>query len=306
MNTSEQQDIKITSNFVTISPEVRLYYEIRSSKAVSSQESIKMIMIMGAFATMRHFEEQAEFLVNYFASHQTSIEILTYDHRGIGKSVSTQPIRQTSRMLATDALFLTNEIWGLNSSIHVLGASLGGMVAQELALLLIPSNRLRSLYLAVTSRGSYVRPMSFGPSIWSKMMPFFIKKDREHMVRNVLLPATFSPETLKTNGEAYATLWINEYDQWWAFNDPKACACQSSAAGSHFLTNEGANLIREANVPITVQIATQDKLMSPKKQQELAQLLNAKTIIFDQGHMGDNEVKKQIYRSIVEHIENLI
>jgi len=306
MSTSEQQDIKITSNYATISPEVKLYYEIRSSTNESSQESLKMIMIMGAFATMKHFEEQAQFLVNYFASKHTSIEILTYDHRGIGKSASTQVIRQTSRMLANDAFLLMNQIWGINSSIHVFGASLGGMVAQELALLLIPSNRLRSLYLAVTSRGSYVRPMAFGPRIWSKMMPFLIKKDHENMVRNVLLPATFSPETLKIKGEIYATLWINEYDQWWAFDNAKACACQCSAASSHYLTNEGAALIREANVPITVQIATQDKLMPPKKQQELAELLNAKTIIFDQGHMGDDDVKKQIYQSIIEHIENLI
>jgi pimeloyl-ACP methyl ester carboxylesterase len=306
MDTIEQQDIKLTSDFVTISPEVKLYYEVRSSTQVSSQESVKMIMIMGAFATMRHFEEQAQYLVNYFVSNQTSIQILTYDHRGIGKSVSNQSIRQTTRILANDALLLINHIWGINSSIHVLGASLGGMVAQELALLLIPSNRLRSLYLAVTSRGSYVRPMSFGPRIWSTMMPFLIKKDRENMVRNVLLPASFSPETLKTNGDKYATLWINEYEQWWAFGDSKACACQASAAGSHYLTNEGANLIREANVPITVQISTQDKLMAPKKQHELAELLNAKKIVFDQGHMGDEEVKKQIYRSIIEHIENLI
>jgi pimeloyl-ACP methyl ester carboxylesterase len=306
MNTSEQENVKITSNFATISPEVKLYYEIRSSPNTSSQESLKIIMIMGAFATLKHFDEQAQYLVNHFASCHTSIEILTYDHRGIGKSISTQPIRQTSRMLANDALSLINQIWGANSSIHVFGASLGGMVAQELAILLIPSRRLRSLYLVATSRGSYIRPMSFGPSIWSKLMPFLIKKDREHMIRRVLLPASFSPETLRTNGEMYATLWLNEYDQWWAFDNPQACACQCSAAGSHYLTNAGVQLIRDANIPITVQISSQDKLIAPKKQHELGKLLNAKTIIFDQGHMGDDQVKEQIYRSIVEHIENII
>lgn len=302
----EQKEVQIRSDFVTISSDVKVYYELRSSTYVSSQESVKIIMIMGAFATMRHYEDQAEYLLNHFTSHQTPIQILTYDHRGIGKSISSQSIRQTTRMLANDALFLINHVWGTNSSIHVLGASLGGMVAQELALLLIPLNRLRSLYLGVTSRGSYVRPMAFGPSIWSTMMPFLIKKDREHMVRNVLLPATFSPETLKTSGEAFATRWINEYDQWWAFGNSKACACQASAASSHYLTNEGANRIREANVPITVQIATQDKLIPTKKQQQLAELLNAKTIVFDHGHLGDDDVKKQIYQSIIEHIENLI
>jgi pimeloyl-ACP methyl ester carboxylesterase len=306
MDSVEQHEIKLTTDFVTISPDVKLYYEVRSSPQVSSQESVKMIMIMGAFATLKHFEEQAQYLVNYFISNQTPIQILTYDHRGIGKSVSNQSIRQTTRILANDALVLINHVWGVNSSIHVMGASLGGMVAQELALLLIPSNRLRSLYLAVTSRGSYIRPMSFGPSIWSKMMPILIKKDREHMVRNVLLPAAFSPETLKTHGEIYATRWINEYDDWWAFGDSKACACQASAAGSHYLPNEGVNLIREANIPITVQISSQDFLIPPKKQHELADLLKAKKIIFDNGHMGDEEVKNRIYRSIIEHVENLI
>jgi hypothetical protein len=104
----------------------------------------------------------------------------------------------------------------------------------------------------------------------------------------------------------YATLWLNEYDQWWAFDNPQACACQCSAAGSHYLTNAGVQLIRDANIPITVQISSQDKLIAPKKQHELGKLLNAKTIIFDQGHMGDDQVKEQIYRSIVEHIENII
>jgi pimeloyl-ACP methyl ester carboxylesterase len=297
---------KIASDFVTISPEVKLYYELRSSPNVESKESLKIIMIMGAFATLKHYEEPAQFILQHFASSLTPVEILTYDHRGIGKSVSTRRTRQTSRMLANDALALINQVWGTNSSIHIYGASLGGMVAQELALLLIPSRRLRSLYLAVTSRGTYIRPMAFGPKIWSKIVPFLIKKDHEHMIRNVLLPSTFSPATLKTTGETYATLWLNEYDQWWAFDNQEACACQCSAAGSHYLTNEGVRLIQTANIPITVQISTQDKLMSPKKQNELAKLLNAKTLVFDQGHMGDDDVKKQIYRSIVEHIENLL
>jgi len=300
-------NIQVASDIVTVSPDVKLYYEIRSSPGLpSSKESIKLVMIMGAFATMRHFEEQAEYLVNYFSANQLPIEILTYDHRGIGKSLSTQSLRQTTRMLADDALFLINHLWGIHSTIHIYGASLGGMIAQELALLLIPSNRLRSLYLAVTSRGSYVRPMSFGPRVWTKLMPFLIKKDREHMVRNVLLPASFTPETIKTVGEKYATIWINEYDQWWAFDNANACACQASAAGSHYLTNQGANIIRNANIPIVVQIATQDKLISAKKQNELADLLGAKRVSFDEGHMGNEEVKQQIFQSVIQNIENLI
>ena len=306
MSESVDQPSAVTADHVMVSPEVRLYYEIRSSPSATSGESLKMIMIMGAFATMRHYEEQAQFLVEHFTRLHLPIEVLTYDHRGIGKSTTTVSIRQTSRMLANDALALLDHVWGSHASVHIYGASLGGMVAQELALLLLASNRLRSLYLAVTSRGSYLRPMAFGPSVWRKLMPLLIKQDREHMVRHVLLPATFSPAALQSIGEVYASRWIEEYDQWWAFGNEEACACQCSAAGSHYLTDEGVRLLRSANIPITVQIASQDKLMPPKKQRQLATLLNAQTVVFDHGHMGDDHVKQEIYRSVVDHLKSTI
>lgn len=296
-------DIKTSNGVVKINENTEIYYELCSPP--NSQETSKIIMIMGAFATHKHFDEQARFVVNYFSHSSTPVEILTYDHRGIGKSSTTSKLRQTSRLLANDALFLIEKVWGTNKPVHVYGASLGGMVAQELALLLIRSNRLKSLYLAVTSRGSYVRPMSMiGHSVWSFFMLFLIKKDHEKMVRNVLLPASFSPSTLEAHGEQYAALWINDYDQWWAFSNKDACARQCSVAASHYLTDEGMQLIRSTGIPITVQISLRDKLMPPNKQEELARLLNAQTAIFDQGHMGDDDVKKELFQAFIKHLEN--
>ncbi|CAF3444899.1 unnamed protein product [Rotaria socialis] len=307
---SEQQNttmnteaIKITTGFIKINPTTELYYELRSPQ--SSQATSKVIMIMGAFATLKHFDEQAQFIVNYFAHYSTPIEILTYDHRGIGKSLTTSRVRQTTRMLANDVLCLIEKVWTTNESIHVYGASLGGMVAQELALLLIKSKRLKSLYLGVTSRGSYIRPMvMLGHSVWSLLMPFLIKKDHERMIRDVLLPASFSTAALKVSGERYATLWINDYNQWWAFDNQNACASQCSAAASHYLSNDEIRLICSVGIPITVQISLKDKLISPKKQLELAKLLNAKTAIFDHGHMGDDDVQKELFRAFIQHLEN--
>ena len=295
-----EQGLTVKSGQVIVSSDVQLGYQIYSSSPSSSEESLKLLMIMGAFATMKHFEESAEHLVQHFSR---SIDILIYDHRGIGKSTSTSSARQTSRLLADDALFLINQVWGDQSTVHIYGASLGGMVAQELSLLLLPSHRLRSLYLAVTSRGSYIRPLPFSSNFWQLLMPLLIKKDREQMVRDVLLPATFSTTT---QAEQYATRWINEYEQWWAFHDRHACASQCSVVASHYLSDERARLLATANIPITVQIATQDKLMSPSKQQQLARLLKAKTIVFDQGHLGDDQVKKQIYQSIIQHLQSAL
>ena len=305
-----EASIRVKSGRVSIADGVSLYYEIRSpaSGAVAENRQ-KLIMIMGAFATLKHFDEQAQAIVEHFSATQTPFEVLTYDHRGIGKSAPAPIVKQTSIMLAQDALALINQVWGDSSQVHVYGASLGGMVAQELAAFLVQQKqqRLKSLYLAVTSRGSYIRPMAIiGPGLWSTIVSMLIKSDRNKMVREVLLPASFSPETMKTQGERYAQIWLADYEAWWAFGDRDACACQASAAAVHYLTSEKIDAIRKANVPITVQIATKDKLMPVAKQRELVKLLSANSVSFDQGHMGDDSVKKQLYQASITHLENSV
>ena len=60
--------------------------------------------------------------------------------------------KQTTSILASDTHELINELWGNSQSVHVYGASMGGMVAQNLAVLLLRDKRLKSLCLAVTAR----------------------------------------------------------------------------------------------------------------------------------------------------------
>jgi hypothetical protein len=114
MSESVDRPLAVTAEYAVVSPEVRLYYEIRSSPSVTSGKSLKMIMIMGAFATIRHYEEQAQFLVEHFTRLHLPIEVLTYDHRGIGKSSTTVSIRQTSSMLANDALALLSMLFSVS------------------------------------------------------------------------------------------------------------------------------------------------------------------------------------------------
>jgi len=74
--------------------------------------------------------------------------VVAVDHRGSGTS-STRPLPTTTGTMAADALSVLNRL-GLDSA-HVLGVSLGGMVAQELAIAC--PHRVRSLVLCSTTAG---------------------------------------------------------------------------------------------------------------------------------------------------------
>jgi 3-oxoadipate enol-lactonase len=74
--------------------------------------------------------------------------VLTFDNRGIGES-DVPPGPYTARGMAADALQVLDEAGAAHA--HVLGASLGGMVAQELAV--AAPERVERLVLCCTTPG---------------------------------------------------------------------------------------------------------------------------------------------------------
>ncbi|CAF1197312.1 unnamed protein product [Rotaria sordida] len=303
--------MSIKKDYFSLTSNIKIYYELRCSSPSSSSSNLstKILMIMGACATLRHFDEFVEYLIEHYPS---SIEILIYDHRGIGHSKTTTTTttvtieRQTTNLLAHDAYQLINHVWGGQAPVHVLGVSLGGMVAQELAVLLIPEQRLLSLYLEVTTRGSYIRPLALLPRwVFSRIiLPYFvIKSDNEQMVRS-LVSLVFN-EIEEEEKEELIKKWLNDYDKWFIFQDFDGMSQHNVSVCSHYLTDEHAQQIKDAQVPVTVHIAMQDKLIPPKKQQELANLLNAKTVVMEHsGHMFTKQQGLRVFEGVLQHIQD--
>jgi 3-oxoadipate enol-lactonase len=98
--------------------EVRLSYE-------RSGSGPPLLLIMGMSGTSRHWSEP------FLDQLRRDFEVIVYDHRGVGESSRMEEPFTIAR-LADDAAGLLDAL-GL-SSVHVLGISMGGMVAQELAI----------------------------------------------------------------------------------------------------------------------------------------------------------------------------
>ncbi|KAK1145086.1 hypothetical protein N8T08_004517 [Aspergillus melleus] len=122
-----------------------LYYEIHGTGPT------KLVWVMGLNASHQDWRRQTRYFGHELASKYTC---LVFDNRGVGQSDKNVAFYSTSEM-ARDAVDLVASLGWIDlaaeptRSIHVIGASMGGMIAQEVGML-IP-DRLASLSLCCTA-----------------------------------------------------------------------------------------------------------------------------------------------------------
>src|ERR1700677_1315687 len=115
--------------------EIELDYERRGSGP-------PLLMIMGMSGTTLHWGEP------FLSELAEQFELILYDHRGVGSSSRLQGDLTIAQM-ADDAAALLAAL-ELDSA-HVLGISMGGMIAQELAL--AHPDRVRTLTIGCSYCG---------------------------------------------------------------------------------------------------------------------------------------------------------
>jgi 3-oxoadipate enol-lactonase len=149
-----------------------------------------LLMIMGMSGTALHWDER------FLEALRPDFELIVYDHRGVGSSSRLDgPL--TIAQMAKDAAGLL-EALGIETA-HVLGISMGGMIAQELAL--AHPGRLRTLTLGCTycgGPGSSLTP----PQVIARLMEGMMSGDRELALRTAW-EVNVSPE-VAADDDAFA------------------------------------------------------------------------------------------------------
>ena len=138
---------------------------------VQRGEGEPLLLIMGMSGTHLSWGEP------FLSALERDFAVTAYDHRGIGKSGPLEgPF--TIADLAEDADALLDRL-GLESA-HVLGISMGGMVAQQLALR--HPERIRTLALGCTYAGGEGSSLT-APQTFERLSESWQTRDRDQILR---------------------------------------------------------------------------------------------------------------------------
>jgi pimeloyl-ACP methyl ester carboxylesterase len=130
-----------------------------------------LLMIMGMSGTFSHWGEP------FLRPLRAEFETIVYDHRGVGASSRLDgPV--TTAGMAQDALALLDALE--LETVHVLGISMGGMIAQELAL--AHPERVRTLTLGCTYCGGAGSMLS-SAAVLQRLSEGMMSGDRDLAIR---------------------------------------------------------------------------------------------------------------------------
>ncbi|KAJ7756835.1 alpha/beta-hydrolase [Mycena maculata] len=235
-----------------------LYYEVHGT----GPQKVAFIMGLNSscfawLSQVQHFGRLADYT------------ILVFDNRGVGHSGTPRGPYTTSGM-AEDAIVLLDYLgWTEKRDIHVVGISLGGMIAQELATR-IPE-RIVSLTLAVTTPG--------GP-FWTNFPPWkglvslaklTFTADVEQkipLILDMVYPTKWIDEPAEEDeeGRMNREVQVELYRQRFLHTAPQVfigSLSQMSAGLTHHVTSQRLKSISEAIPKVLILTGDDDNLVNP-------------------------------------------
>jgi 3-oxoadipate enol-lactonase len=240
-----------------------------------------MLLIQGMSAT--HLTWGRPFLTEL----EEHFECIVYDHRGMGRSGRAK-LPFTIADLAADALGLIDALEV--ESAHVVGISMGGMTAQELAL--ARPNRVRTLTLGATycggPEGSLMAPEDV------RLLGEAMRSGDRERIRRAMWEINLSPAFRADEGRYADFLEMAE-----GLPAPRAVVMeQMRACAGH---DTSARLAR-ISLPTLVVHGTADRLLRVSNGLQIAILLSVEpTLLEDVGHMFWWEQPRRSAELIREH-----
>ncbi|KAI8848783.1 Alpha/Beta hydrolase protein [Chytridium lagenaria] len=228
---------------------------------------------------------QWDLQVDYFSAI-SDYSVCIFDNRGSGLSSSPKGRYKTSEM-AMDAQDLVNQLgW---EKFHLVGLSMGGMIAQELAHLC----RHRLLSLTLESTYAYFNGL---PTVgYQGLVAGAPKGERSvesfaaHVVNNLLFPKAWLDEGAPegsgcaTNRDQMIKFVVDRFSVV-GLQDPQGRANQQVACMTHWMSTKRLTEIRDARFPVLVMTGTDDNvLIQPSSSIYLASILGGRLEVFEGG-----------------------
>ncbi len=237
---------------------IELHYE-------RSGEGEPLLLIQGMSGTRRAWGKP------FLAALEQSFECIVFDNRGIGSSgPATSPFSVADMAADTAALLDALEL----DAVHVLGISMGGMIAQELTL--AGPGRVRTLTLGCTycggPEGTLMRPEDV-----QRLIEAYTARDREG-VRRLMWELNLSP-TFREDDGRYAEFRAMTEE----LSAPGAVVQEQMKAT---VAHDTSTRLGEVDLPTLVIHGTADRLLVADNGIQVASLLSVEPQLLEGvGHM---------------------
>lgn len=283
----------------------KLYYELHGEDEPTSK---RLVFTMGLNNSSFAWYEQ----VDYFA-RLPGYAVLVFDNRGVGWSDSPG-WSYTTREMALDVVELLDFLgWTQDRSLNVVGVSMGGMIAQQLALL-IPE-RIRTLLLTSTRSGSKTDVPSYAAlSMFARLTSGTVRSPEKQirLVVNTMYPPAYLDEVVQAEGEWKGKTQRERIEAGFLHRyhigrrqSFAGRVGQLAAALRHQLTAEEARQISSTIPRIAIIHGTDDKLLHVDRGRDLHAELPGSTlkIVENAGHALPSQIRDEYHDWIRENVE---
>uniref|UniRef100_A0A7S3WMX9 AB hydrolase-1 domain-containing protein n=1 Tax=Emiliania huxleyi TaxID=2903 RepID=A0A7S3WMX9_EMIHU len=253
----------------------------------------KIVMIMGTAAPQDAWQRQVDALSH---SHQVCV----FDNRGVGSS-SVPDGPYSTEAMAEDTIALMDHLGWRRA--HIVGFSLGGMVAMKLASL--NRHRIKSLALISTHTGGFFRrlPTVAGLNLLARIPFVRSHESRTHIDLHCHYNRAYLDAPDSASGETvYQRLYRQYLESRRRKGGCRGLSQQVAAVMSHRMSAADLKTLREADVPKLVAHGDRDVIIHPSNAVATADAIDADLEIVDSNHMSVVECADQLNQLLDEHV----